>query len=422
MSNLRRIPQVFVTNTEGANTGTTVSSIVAGDVLILDQAGNALTGSPTVISAANNAVIRIALGITNADGTTGALISNPINLATKGLRKVTKAAYEVPTDGLITFGYNGTSSTIPTPSNSTEYMLKVLIKDDQRDHGNKPTVQTYNYTTDASATAGELAFGFAKQVQRDTYSGNSNSYVFAWVIANGTYVALTNNATVTQFSNRIVSTAHGVAVGDIVKIGGTTTSTPVYKVATVVDANTFTIEGLYMGTSGTVLAANILLNTVAPTSYGLQLKGRDPNTGRFYYDPYTKVYFTAGMGLAENLGTTSLIAPVVTTPTFEGIGFWRQVKDLELEALGYEGITTRTSWYENAGINALPRVTTNNTYNLVSIEFDNQGYLGTQYSAEYPMQLTVAFYSSSAPTASTKQTNFQDILESLAESVGIFVE
>lgn len=422
MSNLRRVPQVLVSNTEGANTGTTVASIVAGDVLILDQAGNALTGTPTVISAANNAIVRIALGITNADGTTGALISNPINLATKGLRKVTKAAYEAPTDGLLTFGYDGTTSTIPTPSNSTEYMLKVLIKDDQRDHGNKPTNQTYNYTTDASATAGELAFGFAKQVQRDCYSGNTNSYIFAWVLTNGTYVALTNNATVTQFSNRIVSTAHGLAVGQFVRIGGTTTTTPVYKVATIVDANTFTIEGLYMGTSGTVLAANILGNTVAPTSFGLQLKARDPNTGRFYFDPYTKVYFTAGIGLAENLGTTSLIAPVATTPTFEGIGFWRQVKDLELEALGFEGITTRTSWYENAGINATARAVTNNTYNLVTIEFDNQGYLGTQYASNYPEQLIVAFYSSTAPTNSTKQTNFLATLESLAESVQIFVQ
>jgi hypothetical protein len=421
MSNLRRVPQVFVTNTEGANTGTTSASIAVGDVLILNQAGAALTGTPTVTSAADNAIIRVALGITNPDGSAGALISNPINLATRGLKKVTKAAYSVPTDELLTFGFDGSSSTLPTPANSTEYMLKILIKDDQRQHGNKPTTQTYNYTTDASASAAELAFGLVKQVQRDCYSGNTNSYVFAWVLTNGNITALTNNATVTQFSNRIVSTAHGLAVGDLVRIGGTAATVPVYKVSSIVDANTFTVEGLYMGTSGTVLAANInLLDTV--TSYGFQLKGRDTNTGRFYYETYSKVYFTAGLGLAENLGISPLIAPVVTTPTFEGIGFWRQVRDLDLDALSYEGITTRTSWYENAGINATTRVVSGNTYNLVTIEFDNQGYLGTQYASEYPEQLIVAFYSSSAPTNSTKQTNFLATLESLAESVQIFVQ
>jgi len=421
MANVRRVPQVLVSNVEAANTGTTVASIASGDVLILDQAGSALTGTPTRTSAANNAIIRIALGITTAEGNTAGLLSNPIDLSRNAIKKVTKAAYAAPTDGVLTFGYNGTSSTIPAPSNSTEYMLNILIKDDQRIHGNKPTKQTYNYSTDASATAIELAFGLAKQVQLDCYSGNTNSYVFAWVITNGTDTALTNNATVTQFSNRVVSTAHGVAVGDYVRIGGATTTTPVYKVASVVDANTFTIEGLYMGTSGTVLAANISIMTVI-TSVGLQLKARDINTGRFFYDYYSKVYFTAGLGLADNLGISPLIAPVETTPNFEGIGYWRQVRDLELEALGFEGLTTRTSWYENAGINATPRVVTNNTYNLVTIEFDNLGYLGTQYASEYPEQLIIAFYSSSAPTNSTKQTNFLATLESLAESQGIFVQ
>lgn len=422
MSNLLRVPQVFVSNLEAANTGTSALSIAENDVLILDMANNALTGTPTVTSAANNASIRIALGVLNPDGSVGARISNPINLSIGGLKKVSVASYVAPTDELLTFGYDGTSSTIPTPSNSTEYMLKILILDDQRAHGNKPTNQTYNYTTDSTASAAELAFGLVKQVQRDCYSGNTNSYVFAWVLTNGTYAALANNATVTQFSNRIVSTAHALVVGDLVRIGGTSTSTPIYKVASVVDANTFTIEGLYMGTSGTVLAANILKNTVAPTSYGIQLKARDINTGRFYYETYQKVYFTAGLGLAENLGISPLIAPVVTTPSYEGVGFWRSVRDMDLAGLSYEGLTTRTSWYENAGINATTRVQTGYTYNLVTIEFDNSGYVGTQYNVDYPEQLTIAFYSSTAPSASTKQTNFLATLESLAESVRIFVQ
>ena len=425
MSNLLRVSEVFVTNTEGANTGTSVANIAVGDVLILNEAGTALTGTGnTVTSAANNGIIKFALGITDANGNPTALISNPIDLRYKRITRVTVAGYSAPTEELMTFGYAGSgTSTIPTPANSTEYMLNILIQDDQRAHGNKPSKQTYTYATSSSATAAELTFGMIKQVQSSVYNASTNSYVLAWALTNGTYVALTNNASVTYLGNTITSTAHGLTVGQLVRIGGTAATTPVYKVATVVDANTFTIEGLYMGASGTILAANILGNTVAPTLYGFQLQGRNLNlNNRFYYSEYQKVYFSAGLGLAENLGSTPLIAPVITTPAYEGVGYWQIVRDMELASLGYEGLTSRVSWYDNAGINATPRTVVGNTYNLVTVEFDGIGYVGTQNRSDYPEVVTIAFYSSTAPTASTKQTNFLATLETLGESTGIFVQ
>jgi hypothetical protein len=411
---LNRVNRVLVTNTTGANTGTNIATIINGDILIFNKTfTTALTGTPTPISAEGNDTIYIAQGI----GTGKMITSFPIVL--RNVTKVTVRGYVAPAEKVLTFGYNGTSGTIAAPEDNTEYALNINILDDQRIEGNRPTRQYYSYVSDASATAKELAFAFAAKVGNDNFPANTNSYVSAAVLTDGTFTALTNNATVTQYGKAVASTAHGLSAGDYVRIGGTAATVPVYKVATVVDANTFTIEGRYAGASGTVLAANIGAIT-ADTVVGLQLTGKAIAFNGI--DLYQKNNFIASLYATNTTGFNVLSTPVETTALSYGQGYWQQVRDAEYFAQGYMGVTNRTQFPGSVNGQPATRAVVDNTYNSVVIEHYGEEETSLQRQEKYPLTTEIYFYASSAPTASTKQTNFLGTLETLVEAFGVRVQ
>ena len=296
-------------------------------------------------------------------------------------------------------------------------MILSTIKDDQRQQSNRPTKEAFFYKTDSSATAKELAFAFAGKIQNSINSVNTNAYVTATVLTNGTFTALTNNATVSQFGKTVTSIAHGLVVGDNVRIGGTAATFAVYEVETTT-ANSFTIKGRYMGASGTVLAANIGKIT-ADTLVGLQITGRAIAYNNIDY--YQKVDFDASLFPTSGSGFEVLITPVVSTPYGFGQGFWQQVRDAEYDAQGYAGITNRIQFPQSV-TNPLTRAVVGNTYNSVVIEHWSWEETSLQRMVSKPLTTEIYFYSASAPTKSTKETAFFNILESLVESVGVFVQ
>src|SRR6185369_12817029 len=99
---LNRVNRVLVSNTEGANTGTTRSTIINGDILIFNRTnGTALTGTPTPISADGNDTIYIAQGTATGKG----IDSFPIVL--RNVTKVTVKGYVAPAEKVMSFGYVG---------------------------------------------------------------------------------------------------------------------------------------------------------------------------------------------------------------------------------------------------------------------------------------------------------------------------
>lgn len=411
---LNRVNRVLVTNTEAANTGTTRATIINGDILIFNRTnGTALTGTPTPISADGNDTIYIAQGT----GTGKGVDSFPIVL--RNVTKVTVKGYAAPTEKVVNFGYIGSgSATIAAPDNSTEYALNIMILDDQRIEGNRPTRQYYSFVTDSAATAKELATAFSIKVNNDNFVANTNSYVTAALLTNGTFTALTNDATVTQYGKQITSTAHGLSAGDFVRIGGTAATVPVYQVDTVISSSVFTIKGRYVGASGTVLAANIGVIT-ADTLVGLQLTGKAIAYNGI--DLYQKNNFKASLYNTSTTGFTVLSTPVTGTDLGFGQGYWQQVRDQEYFAQGYFGITNRTQ-FPGSLSQPSTRAVVDNTYNSVIIEHNADVETSMQRTEKSPLTTEIYFYSSTAPTASTKQTAFLGILETLVEYYGVRVQ
>jgi hypothetical protein len=403
---LNRVNRVLVTNTEADNTGTSIPTIINGDILVLNRAMGNLTGTPTITSAIDNDLIYLAQGI----GAGKAILSLPIQL--KGVTKVVKKAYSAPVEEVVNFGYIGSGAgTLNAALNSTEYNFIVEYKDDQRVMHMRPTKTLYSYVSDSTATLTEIATSIVRKINADR-----NAMVAAVMLTDGTFTALTNNATLTNESKNVTSTAHGLAVGDLVRIGGTGGTSPVYLVKTVTDANNFVLDSLYQGATATVLAANIGKIT-AQTLYGIQLTGQAIAYNGL--DLYQKVNFVASMYTDDAYE----VATISTTLDY-GQGYWQQIRDAEYFAQGYLGVTNRTL-FPSANLGSgtpATRAVSPNTYNVLTIEHldSHSGDVQGRYSA--PMTTMLAFYSSSAPTNSTKQTTVLAILESLFESAGVFTQ
>jgi hypothetical protein len=402
---LNRVNRVLVTNTEADNTGTSIATIINGDLLILNKAFSNLTGSPTATSAADNDTIYIAQGIAAGN----AVMSLPIQL--KNVTSVKRSAYSAPAEEVLHLGYNGTDGDV-TSANSTEFTLILLFKDDQRVQPQRQTRQVYSYVSTASATDLEIAAAFARKINADK---SVNTSVSAVVISNGTTSASGQTATVTNGSKTVTfGGAVTIATGAYVYIKGAT-----YLVKTGVTAGTsITLDTPYQGVTGTVASGttyatqNGVLSAV--TLAGIQITGKAITYNGI--DLYQKVNFDASL-YPE---TGDVITSRITTKMAYGIGYWQQVRDLEYFAQGYLGVSNRTA-FPVASVPAT-RAVSSNTYNLLTIEHTakHQGDLQGQYEA--PQATVLAFYSASAPTKSTKETTLIDILESLFESVGIFVE
>lgn len=399
MSTITRVKSVLVSNETGANTGTSLSTIVEGDVLVLNRAMANLTGTPTITSAADNDLIYIAIGT----GEVGEFkLSHGIQV--RNISKVEKEAYSAAVKQISYIGFNGTSGTFSV-ENDTEYQLIVRIKDTYRIQPQRPTFHKYHILSDSTATEIEVLSSAVRKANADV-----NLKVSAVLVTNGTFTALTNNATVVNGSKTVTSTAHGLAVGDLVRIGGTGATSPVYLVATITDANTFELDTTYQGTSGTVLAANIG-EISAQTSYGIQLTGKALSVK-------APDLYPGELGFEVSFAPEIGDAVTVTHSTVkdDGKGVWQQIRDEEYFAQGYDGITNRIKFPTN-----IPSTiaASGNQYGTIVIEH-RDGHGGNfQDIMTSPLTTMIAIDTNGA---STKYDAVVNIIESLAESAGIFVE
>lgn len=125
-----------------------------------------------------------------------------------------------------------------------------------------PTSTSYNVV---SAEANKINAGF------NIIKGQSIIQFLAEVVTSGdgTRTAFTGNATVTNGSINVTVTAHILTAGTYVKFLGVT-----YLVATIIDANTFTLDRPYSGVTGTVLATDAnsgSYTTTIATNIGLRI-------------------------------------------------------------------------------------------------------------------------------------------------------
>jgi hypothetical protein len=345
MSNYNHVNRVLIG--DGVNSGAiaVLPSIQKGDLVVLSSTGLPITTNLAAAALSSSDSITIASGI----GPGRAILSSPIqgNLVSTYEGK----AYRSPLEQVTYVGYNGTAGTGLNISASTEYRLRISINEDQPVVGQRLTLQDFNYDGGSTASAEEAVDKIACYYGQKDYGHNElGDKIKLERVSDGTFTALAADATVIKGSVTVTSLGHGAVVGDYLRIGGATDEFAIYKVKTVVDANTVTLDVAYIGETATILAADIGIMS-AQTEFGFKLTGlpQDPMLSRSEnepYDQYEWIVFEAYFSEADGRSFDSQ-AVVTTTSADPGNGFWRQIAEREENAKGYLGDTSKRRFDDN---------------------------------------------------------------------------
>lgn len=345
MANFNKVDRVLIGG--GTDSGaTTIPALGKGDLVLVRENG-------TVIKTAANAAlipklekVKIAMGLGNGN----VVFSSPIQGNT--VAKYTGTPYAAETVEVLTLGYNGTSGTIAVQAD-TEYRLRVNVKDYFKPFVQRPTFYDVNYVSSSSATVYEVMDGITKMYYQTDYGTNAiKGKVTLDRLVVGTFTAFAVITTNVVKDSKLVvtSAANTVAVGDVLRIGGTASTVPYYVVTKVISTTQFEIDIPYQGATATIAPANIGKMTV-PTAYGLRLTGvkQEPMvnlSSNSFYGKYEWVNFDASFTTADDTDANPYSAlKTILTTAFPGQGEWKEVSYVEEKAKGYLGDTDKRNWY-----------------------------------------------------------------------------
>jgi hypothetical protein len=144
-------------------------------------------------------------------------------------------------------------------------------------------------------------------------------------------------------------------------------------------------------------------------------------TGLTDLNVFDMVNFTVKFLYVNSTGNWATMLSTSTTVTYTGPTFgsgnWEQIRDLELDTLGYQGITNRTHW---PVILPTPATVVSSCYDLIVIEHD-KSYLSpdNQYIKQAPLTTLIAIATASTGINAGNQTmNVLDRLNPWMESFG----
>jgi len=338
MSNTNRVNRVFIGS--GTNVGSgALPDVNVGDLFIYDSKNNLVDNSNVA-----NLSAREEISIATAGGRKGNILFQKI-LGGK-ITKYEGKTYVAPSQLSFILGdpqVNGIEVT-----DGEEYRLRILFKDDQRVQGQRSTLFDANYPARTNVTQEDVAGYIYCICQQKEYNNNFiKDKVLVERVADGTFNALTNTATVVKGSKTVVSTVHGIT-GEAYLRFGANTSDAVYK-AKRVDANTLELDYPYAGESDASIATESGTNSA---KWGFKLTGlaQDSFINRSANEPldeYEWINFDATFSEAEDRAVETVAPKVILSELNPGQGYWKQVADIEEKAKGYFGDTSKRRFDDN---------------------------------------------------------------------------
>lgn len=261
--------------------------------------------------------------------------------------KVTKYSGANPVSAqqqVISVGYNGTTGSIDLSTASK--LFKISYKHNQLVWSEQVFKRVYETS---GSTQAKVASDISEQINfmslpalNGVYS--TGDYVSAVMLCNHAGAAITGTATtltVTKGSNTaVMDNTHNLTSGDYVRIGGTGTTNPVYRVQSV-NGNTITLGSPYQSGSNAIPIAFVEIITAAQAStaaFGFMLEGLpltwsiNPAANNRYEIVSFDVHPGTGWGSTT---ITNVQDPIL------GRGLLPQVTEIEWFALGFEGLQSR---------------------------------------------------------------------------------
>lgn len=303
--------------------------IADGEIVILNSAGAVYDAS--TMSYSTSPWIQIAQRSGN-----NVIISNKI-YGNKLVSYTGDSAAAQGTEQITHIGYNGTTGLFDTSTLNDFKLTLTMNHDDMQWSEQKQKNVTVLPKSVVGTSQAVLALGIVKNVMK-AYM-NDGIPVTAVMLNSGAAATIgATTATVRHGSPTVTySGAHGLAVGDMVRLGVTAsaigTAIPVYIVKEVVSSTVVTLETAYAGPNQTIPNADH--GEVTPgANYGVRFTGKNlPFTLDFF--KFKRVAFTVQM---QNFGTTILTK---TQNVSYGQGDGRLVAEEESFCKGFQGALNR---------------------------------------------------------------------------------
>lgn len=305
----------------GATAGTlaTPALLADGEVVITDTSLQILN--------ATNVVDYDKIFVVQGRGSTKALKKYLIE--GRNIDKYLGSRYTAAVEQVSYIGYTGTSGAIDV-INENNYIIRLNRKPNHFVRGNTNWYKYIKAISSATATQESITAKLASDFYSSFFEDRKlEDFIKMERLCSDAGAAVTGaptSVTVTKGS-KVVSYAgtdpSNVSVGDYLRIGGTTTAAPVYKVTAInTTSNLITLDVPYEGTSATILIASVEVISAAAAAtsdFGLKFTGKPYKFDVMRWGAYEKVRFALGL---ENFGATTTSTPTVAS---EGSGVYEQV-------------------------------------------------------------------------------------------------
>lgn len=337
-----------------------------------------------------------------------ALRSGRINKA--DIKYAARKVYAADTAQVTNIGYDGTSGSI-VAANSTLYHVRINLGQSRTSNHGGVSVKHGMYTSDASAAQWEIAQGLTESLIHN-FSKEADKVLRPSRLCDEAGTAMTGTGTLNLTQGSIYVEAGTdvdavAAVGDFIRIGGTATTDPVYRIVALDTTNEImTLDVPYQGASNAALAEasteNITSAAGVAAEWGIQL---DAETPRFVLGKISDTVYNWTTTL-ENFSTTEL----AETKGSPGTGTANQVAELEWFVQGNEGDYMRMGEPNIFASRALA----SGTYDLIDVVVE-ETYSGSIVNGPIHKVYTLAI-PTTAPNYAVAGTadDITDVLEVLA--------
>lgn len=314
----KNIMSAFISNLASSALVTSghISTLTLGKYGFFDLDGNALANKGAIV----NGKFKIAMYTAN-----GLMVSDIIEDANKATQVSAGSAAVEQVDYI---GYNGSTGAI-NAINSNTYLINFWIKSTEAMNGNTNIKQAVWQST-AAATQVEVADGLVKSMINN-FSREVEKRIKFERICNNAGTAITGTGTLAVVNGSKYVTAGTdadavVAVGDYLRIGGTTTAFAMYKVVSFPAGGQFIeLDIPYQGVSATVAEASceyVAAADAVTATWGIKLTGVALNfqEGVFKYE---KSMWETQL---VDFGTTTVTKSVAAS---KGVGTYEEVAEIE---------------------------------------------------------------------------------------------
>jgi hypothetical protein len=396
-----------------AGTVITKDNLPQGAIVVVD-AGNRRLDNAAFVALGNNDYFRIAQGL----GT-----SKPLFLSAKirkGGYSTTIKSHVAATEQITTIGSNGTDGSLPS-ANETGYFIKIRKNDNDAANRSQPTDIFAQFTSSASTSQSEIAFGLINNLNKNLALEPANGYLVGEVNIDtaatntefGGLLNPTGNVTLTKGSKIATMTdTQDLSAGDYFRVDSSATETltaPVYRIKSVDSATQVTLDSAFTGTTAAIDDDFIHLipsATGIADNFGIRLTGVEADFDVAAFRDFYKNRFTASF-------SDSTVSVRHVQGASEGVGSWQRVQmDEYFAQWGFEGQD------QMAGVPPRPReqeASANSKYSVCTLSFTDQL---TDMMVTSSTKGSVAIYleldSSSPAELTNANTGFEAVVTVLA--------